>query len=142
MHPRFGTRDKQISKLEMVQRRAARRILQDFDPLSSATALVDKLEFEPLQQRRTADKLTMMYKVMKGDVDLTPPPGLIQPNTRSTRGHQQKLRVPYSRTDTYKHSFFPSAIRLWNTLEPSAVTAPTLPVFKAEVKQWQSRHPK
>ena len=103
--------------------------------------MVAKLDFEPLQQRRRADKLSLMYKVMTGDIDLTPPPGLIQPNTRLTRGHQQKLRVPHARTDAYKHSFFPSAIRLWNALEPSAVTAPTLPIFKTKVKTWQSRQP-
>jgi len=95
------------STLEMVQRRAARRILHDFRPTTSATAMVERLNLDPLQSRRTADKVCMMYKIMNNTVDVRPPANLIIPATRITRGQQNKLQLPYSRTDTYKHSFFP-----------------------------------
>ena len=67
------------STLEMVQRRSARRILQDFCTTSSASEMVAKLHLEPLSKRRTADKACMMYKVMHGLMDLSTPPGLLQP---------------------------------------------------------------
>ena len=44
------------STLVMVQRRSARRILHDFSPTSSASALVAQLQLENLQSGRTSDK--------------------------------------------------------------------------------------
>ena len=38
--------------------------------------------------------------------------------------------IPYCRTDVYRNSFFPSAIRLWNQLPETIVAAPTLDDFK------------
>ena len=101
-----------IDRLEMTQRRSARRILRDFRPTSSATALVAKLNLPPLKQRRTAAKATMMYKIMGGLVDAQPKEGTLQLTQRTTHGHPSKLRAPQSSTDTHLYSFFSSAIRL------------------------------
>jgi hypothetical protein len=79
----------------------------------------------------------MTYKIMHKLVDINVPPGMLQPAARCTRGHQQKLLVPHTRTDVYRHSFFPSATRLWNSLTEDAVAAPTLPAFKTSLKVLQ-----
>ena len=121
-----------IDSLEMVQRRSARRICHDFSP---TTALVNRLGLVTLETRRANNKAIMMYKVMNGLVELTPRPGVICPTTRNTRGQENKLIVPYSRTDVMKHSFFPSAIRIWNGLPPSAPTATTIDGFRAIIER-------
>ena len=108
--------EEHTATLEMVQRRAARRIYHDFSRTSSASRMVAKLKLEPLQARRKYSKVTMMYRIINDLVDITAPRGLLAPAGRSTRGHDAKLLVPFARTDVYKHSFFPSAIRLWNSL--------------------------
>ena len=134
-----------INTLEMTQRRAARRILQDFSPKTSASALVAKLHLDTLQHRRAASKATLMYKIMNGLVDMPIRQGVIEKVSRSTRGHQLKLRVPHARTDVYKHSFFPSAVRLWNSLDQASITATTVPAFKTSLENWTkdcSRHTK
>ena len=122
--------------IEMVQRRAARRILHDFRRTSSASAMVARLQLEPLQARRKASKVTMMYRIINDLVDINAPSGLIAPVGRTTRGHQAKLLVPFARTDTYRQSFFPSAIRLWNTLNPESVAASSLQAFTASLEGW------
>lgn len=126
--------------LEMVQRRAARRILSDFSPTSSASEMVDRLKLDQLDHRRTADKACMLYRMLHGLVDVQPPTGLCQPATRTTRGHQQKLQVPHSRTDVYLHSFFPSATRIWNALSAEVVASPSLPAFQSAVHGWLRAH--
>ena len=49
----------------------------------------------------------------------------------ATRGHGIRFLVPYCSVNAYKNSFFPSTVRLWNSLPVSAVTAPTLDAFKS-----------
>lgn len=31
------------------------------------------------------------------------------------RGHDKRFLIPYTRSDTYQHSFLPATIRLWNS---------------------------
>ena len=110
----------------MVQRRSARRILHDFSSTSSASALVAQLQLENLQSRRTSDRVSMMYKIINGLVDVNPA-ALLEPSNRSSRGHQAKLQIPHSQTDTYLHSFFPSSIRLWNSGPVDTSSTTSLP---------------
>ena len=56
-------------------------------------------------------------------------PEYIVPSTRFTRGHDQKFILPQSRIDTYKFSFFPNSIRLWNNLPLETVHAHTIDKF-------------
>ena len=125
-----------IDKLEMTQRRAARRILEDYSTKSSASALVAKLHLDSLQQRRAIDKVSMIYKIINDHVDLSTQTSRIQKVSRCSRGHQLKLHVPHGRTNTYKYSFFPSAIRMWNSLEQNSIAAPSVSSFKSTLKEW------
>ena len=82
---------KHIDKLEMTQRRAARFVknipFRRSKPPISVSAMVSDLGWEPLQTRRLHNRLTMMYKITNGLVEVPqehhPAPRL--PNT--TRGH-------------------------------------------------------
>jgi hypothetical protein len=122
--------------LEMVQRRSARRILHDFRPTTSASGLVSGLNLDPLKLRRTSAKATMMYKIMGGLIDLAPPDGPLTAAPRTSRGHAAKLLVPHSRTDSHRFSFFPSAVRLWNSLPPEAPLASSPEAFRSLTEAW------
>ena len=74
-----------------------------------------------LQQRRQQTKAIMMFRLVHAMVAIPAAPHL-QLLGAATRGHQYRYRVPYCRTNTYKSSFFPSTIRLWNQL-PEKLTA-------------------
>ena len=128
-----------ITNLEMVQRRAARRILHDFQPTTSASALVAKLELDPLSLRRKSTKATMLYKITNSLVDSTPERPWLTPAPRQLRGHGKKFLNPSCRTNILKHSFFPSAIRLWNEAPAEAVNASTPQAFKSIIEGWLRR---
>ena len=125
--------------LEMVQRRSARRILRDFQPTTSASKLVSRLELDPLNLRRKSAKSTMMYKIVNGLVDATPERPWLTPASRQLRGHGQKFLVPSCKTNTMKSSFFPSALRLWNDAPAEAVRAATPQAFKSHMEAWLKR---
>ena len=122
-----------IQKVERIQRQSARRIFQDFSYTTSASTLVSKLKLPTLEQRRNTAKATMIYKIMNGLVDITPVQGTLTPANRSTRRHTSKLMVPHCRTDVYLHSFFPSAIRIWNNLPSEAPLAGSPKAFKSVI---------
>ena len=122
--------DTSIRKLEMVQRRAARMVFSDFRSTSSATPMLQQLQWSTLQERRAQTKVVMMYRIVYHLVDisschLTP--------TISVRGHNMKFLVPYARTSIYQKSFFPVTIRLWNSLPQTVVSCPNIDSFKEEV---------
>ena len=53
-----------ITKLESVQRRAARFCLGDYSHYSSVTCMLQLLDLPSLQSRRKLAKLTTMYKII------------------------------------------------------------------------------
>ena len=122
--------------LEATQRRAARRITNNFDKDSSASEILKKLNLQPLHSRRQIDKATFVYKTMNGLNDWKPPPGTLTPAPRVTRGHSSKLLQPHSRTNAHLYSLFPSGTRLWNALPAEITAAPTVPAFKSLMQGW------
>ena len=125
-----------IDLLESVQRRAARRIVRDFSPTTSASELLSRLNIPLLGTRRQVSKATLLYKVINGHTDWMPPAGALDPALRSFRGRADRFLQPRSRTDAHRHSFFPSAVRMWNSLPSGVSLAPTVPAFKSAVEGW------
>ena len=123
-------------RLEMVQRRSARRILGDFRSSTSATQLVSRLELDLLNLRRKSAKSTMMYKIVNGLVDVAPERPWLTPAPRQLRGHGQKFLVPSCKTNIMKGSFFPSAIRLWNDAPTEAIRDATPQAFRSSFEGW------
>jgi hypothetical protein len=112
-----------ISDLEMIQRRSARRIFRDFSRTTSATALVNRLNLDPLKLRHTSAKATLMYKVEWNCVDVKPRDGVLRRKGRNLRGHSYQYLQLHCDSESHSSSFFPSAIRLWNNLPEEAVKA-------------------
>jgi hypothetical protein len=69
--------DSHINQLEMVQRRTARFVKNDFSRQSSVTEMVNSLHWTTLQKRRDMARVTMLYKIKHDLVDVTPDPGYI-----------------------------------------------------------------
>ena len=117
-----------IDKLELVQRRAARFVMKDYHPTSSVTVMINKLKWSSLRHRRDTIRLQMMYKITHQLVDLKLP-DYITYNHGATRGHNYKLTIPSSRIDSYKYSYFPTTIKLWNKLPEETVNATSINDF-------------
>jgi hypothetical protein len=89
------------SRLESVQRRAARFATGNYNTTSSVTTMLNHLNWDTLQQRRLRTKAIMMYRIVNGLVAIEPPP-FIHHLGAATRGQQHKYIVPYSRTTVHK----------------------------------------
>lgn len=113
-----------IDKLEMVQRKTARRIYNDFSKETSPTYLLNELELPPLIARRKANKISFISKILNKETTVAKPETL-QKNHRNTRGHTMKLKHLTTRTNYLKNSFFPSSVREWNSL-PEDLISPSI----------------
>ena len=120
-----------IEQLEMVQRRAARFVKNDYAWTSSVTSMLTDLKWNTLLQRREATRLTMLYKIKHEHIDLTPDPHFIA--ARSARGHDQRIRQIRARTTTYQQSFYPATIILWNALPQVVVDRTSVESFHSAV---------
>ena len=75
------------------------------------------------------EKIRNIYRIVNDLVEI-PADQYLTAAGVSTRGHQQRFLVQYCSINAYKGSFFLSAVRLWNSLPASAISAPTMDDFK------------
>ncbi len=128
-----------IHKLEMVQRRGARFVLNRHRNLSSVDSMIDTLEWPSLERRRKEARIIMLYKI-KNNLVAIDPSNKLAPNPRQSRHHHnQSLKVPFSRTIYRQMSFFPRTISDWNKLPQSIINSPSLGSFKAAIKSEASQ---
>ena len=111
-----------INELEMVQRRAARFVKDDFDRTSSVTSMLADLHWNTLQERRMQSKSVMFYRIVHNLVAILATPSLIP--ARASRGHNMRFCFPQSTVNAHLYSLFPSTICIWNQLSEYAVSAP------------------
>ena len=107
----------------------ARFCHNDYRRTSSVTSMIQNLGWEELQRRREQCKTIMVYRIVNDLIDI-PAENYLTHSGTTTRCHGTRFLVPYCSLNAYKSSFFPSTIRLWNSLPVSAVTAPSLDAFK------------
>jgi len=110
-------RAKDINKLDMVQRRAARFVKRDYRQTTSVSSLLDQLGWPSLSDRRLNNRLKILGKTVAIRVALDTA-DLVQP-LRQTRYSDLDLSFTALavRIDAYKYSFFPRTIRDWNSLD-------------------------
>ena len=96
-----------IDKIEAVQRRSVRFILNDYSRTSSVTSMMESLNLPLLESRRTYNRAIMMFKILNNIVDISIDPTALVPNTLPTRGHNQRFRQLPVRTNSFGKSFFP-----------------------------------
>ena len=122
---------KNISAVEMVQRRTARFVTGEYRRTSSVSALIKTLGWHSLAHRRAMSRLTILYRVTHGLVDI--PQDHLTPVKVTTRGSAHHFSQVHTRVMAYKHSFFPETVRLWNCCPHSLTSQPTLESFKSSL---------
>ena len=91
----------------------------------AVTDMLEDLNWNTLETRRSKSQVTMMFKIINGLVDI-PAADLVTPALTRTRSHHgKKLRQYATSTDTLKYSFFPCTIQLWNSFPPTLAEPPT-----------------
>ena len=97
--------------------------------------MLNELQWPSLKQRRAEQKLTMLYKIRNGLVEIHEADhGLLPLNRKGRHNNSCSYRIPRAYKDIYKNSFFPSTVRMWNGLPEEVVTCSSLEQFKTGVK--------
>ena len=109
----------------MIQRKAARLIFNDYSRHSSVTAMLTALDWKSLEKRRD-DSTVVKYQ----HVDI-PYNHILHKVPSTTRSSSRKFLHLLSRIDSFKHSFFPRAIQLWNQLPDHFIEADNVDTFKS-----------
>lgn len=108
-------RAKDINKLEMVQRRAARFVKSDYRRTASVSKLLDDLGWSTLSDRRKESRLNMFGKAVAGRVSISVDK-FTKPIKFTRSSDASTFTTISTRTDPYKYSFFPRTICDWNSL--------------------------
>ena len=103
-------------KIEMVQRRAARWTLSNYDTKASVTDMLTNLGWWSLQQRRVDSRLSLLYKIAHNLTPSCHKDQLRPPRRRSRHMHQQSFLPISCSTTSHRLSFFPRTISQWNNL--------------------------
>ena len=118
-----------IYKIEMVQRRAARFVCGRYHNTSSVSEMLQDFEWPSLQQRREMLRLVLFYKIHHNLVIFDTSP-YITPALRATQNtHHQGYHIPTSTKEYHHNSFFPRTVKVWNSLPPDIISAPSAEAF-------------
>ena len=126
---------KNIKDIERIQRSAARFVKSNYERTKgTVTKLIENLEWQTLEECRKNTRLTLMYKIANGLIEI-PSDRYLTPITRRSRHNNSKSYQHYStRLDVHKHSYFPRTIPEWNKLDEQTVNAASLDIFKELIK--------
>ncbi|XP_072018459.1 uncharacterized protein [Amphiura filiformis] len=124
-----------INQIEMIQKRAARFVFNDYTSRTPGTVtnMLKTLEWDSLENRRTSRRLTILQQSRLGHLSL-PTGTLLQPVQRQSRHlHCNAYTTITTSKDYLKFSFFPRTIINWNNLPEQITQIEDIPQFKEAV---------
>lgn len=134
--------DQNVTKLEAVQRRAARVIHSDWSRDSSVSDLLRNLGWHPLADERLTQKLVLFYNIYHGNTILDRSQFLACPDHCAPRiDHIHKVKLYQPTHDYFRHSFFPDTIMHWNALPAEAVSSESTSQFKNVISNLRTKPP-
>ena len=106
----------------------------DYGRTSSVSAILKTLGWEPLVEWRAKARITMMYRIVHGLVDILALDHIIQAPASRRNGNAQ-FGVPYAPTLAYQRGIFPDGTRLWNVIPNEVTEAECIDTFKEQLSQ-------
>jgi hypothetical protein len=124
-----------VNRLEMVQRRAARYVTGIHSRRASVTQMLQEMGWTSLEERRSNQRLAMLFKIVNGLVAIRPEDHMLPASRITRRMNTQSFNIPSSPSNYHKFSFFPRTIRQWNLLPEATVSSPCIDTFKAGLQE-------
>src|SRR5271170_106081 len=125
--------DTLIDQIEMVQRCAARFILNKYMRLESVTDMLCELKLVELATRHKHARLSLFFKMDKGLTPMVTPTELqlkhVQGRTNNGRSYNHFI----CHSDPFFSSFFPCTIRDWNSLPSDLVSLSSVDIFSTKL---------
>ena len=123
-----------INAIEAVQRRAARFVYNNYSTYASVSNMITNLGWNTLHNRRNELRLILLFKIVHQLVDINTYDMLaLCPSNYDTRGHHLRFFQVPTRINAFRHSFFPSTAKLWNTLSDDIVAITNVEIFKSKI---------
>ena len=131
-----GTYDSDLCKLDRIQVDAM-RIVTGATEKSNINLLFTETDWQRFDSRRKSHVLCLMYKIVNGLApsylcDILQSINSLQTGYNLRR--EGNIRVPFARTESYKRSFFPHGIQLWNSTDVNLRNLPSITEFKLKFK--------
>ena len=123
-----------LNKIEILQRRAARWVCNDYSPYSSVTDMLSNLERWSHELRRYDSCILMFYKIVYGLVAIPVSPYFERPMVQ-TPHHPLAYKQIRTSVSYYYYSFFPMTVFLWNRLPADLALDSDLDSFKSGVSK-------
>ena len=125
--------------IEKLQRRAALIVLGAIGR-TETVSLLQVLNWDPLSVRRRVTMLVLLFTIIKNiapsylrcNINLST--RAITHNTRRAEQSPFQIGEICTRLSCYKTSFFPNAIKIWNSLSLSIISSNTVNEFKTKLK--------
>ena len=136
-----GAHNKDLLKLDKVQVEAL-RIVTGCTKRSNVANLYKECNWETLSERRDKHVLKMMYRI---NHKLTPSylfdilPSKFGEIANYNLRHAQNFNLPATRTESFKQSFIPRGVKMWNSLELSIRNSTSLSSFNYALSKNQSK---
>ena len=121
------------NQLEMVQRRAARFAVKNYERKASVTKMLETLQWRSLLERRADLRLVMFYKCIHGLVAVDITSGLQRQTRPSRHSHPMSYHLPVETKLYLQKSFLPRTITQWNSLPASIVMSESLDTFRTGI---------
>jgi len=116
-----------INQLNSIQRRDALFFMSDYRHASSVSNMLSYLQWFSIESQHKEARLIMFFKVIHGIGNLLT---CIQHSSRPLRGNHLRCIQPAVNRDSYKFSFYPASIKLWDNLPPHIADCHNLDEFK------------
>ena len=128
-------------KIEMVQRRAARWVNNNYSTYDSGSTMLDNLGWRSLENRRIDSRLFMFHRIIYGYVAIQIPTYFEKPQRFTRHMHPLSYRQIHTHAVYYQQSFYPATIVLWNKLPSEIVLMDDLDSFKEGVSKINHQSP-
>lgn len=127
--------NKEIDKLERIQRLAARFICSDYKTSSSVSGMLGQLGLDPLHVRRKIARLKFFYSLFHNQTGLANATYITPAPHRSARiFHSKVVQSYFARTNIFQKSFFPLTSEEWNHLPEFVVECTSYVSFEKLLK--------
>ena len=123
----------QMRALESLQYQAALAITGTWRG-TNRDKIYEELGWESLQNRRMSRRLSQFYKIMNGMTPMYMVNPVPKPR-QNLYGFRSTNVIPLlkCRTNRFKKSFYPDAIKCWNNIGPEFRNTPSLSLFKSKI---------
>ena len=104
--------DKNISKIEMIQRRAARSVKNNYSTYDSVSDMLDNLGWRSFENKRIDARLVMFYKIVHCHVAIQIQSYFEKPQRYTRHMYPLSFRQIHTSATYYQQSFYPATISI------------------------------